>query len=41
MTYHSFEDDRELVDGIPADLQGAEGLDPARVPAFLDSTGDD
>jgi nitrate reductase NapD len=30
MSYHNFEDDKELVDAIPADLD-----DPANIPAFL------
>jgi nitrate reductase NapD len=34
MSYHNFEDDTELLDGIPAELD-AEGLTNARIPAFL------
>jgi nitrate reductase NapD len=34
MSYHNFEDDTELVEGIPAELDD-EGLENARIPAFL------
>jgi nitrate reductase NapD len=34
MSYHNFEDDTELVEGIPAELDD-EGLENASIPAFL------
>ena len=34
MSYHNFEDDNELVNAIPAELDD-ENLDAASVPAFL------
>ena len=34
MSYHNFEDDTELLEGIPAELDD-EGLENAGVPAFL------
>ena len=34
MSYHNFEDDSELLQGIPAELDD-EGLDSTRVPGFL------
>ena len=34
MSYHNFEDDTELLEGIPAELD-AEDLDTAHVPGFL------
>lgn len=34
MSYHNFEEDRELIDAIPAELDD-EGLDTVRVPDYL------
>ena len=34
MSYHNFEDDTELLEGIPEELD-AEDLDSTRIPAFL------
>jgi len=34
MSYHNFEDDTELLDGIPGELD-AEGIENNRIPAFL------
>ena len=34
MSYHNFEDDNELIDAIPADLD-KEDLDSANIPAYL------
>ena len=34
MSYHNFEDDTELLEGIPAELDG-EDLDAVNVPGFL------
>ena len=34
MSYHNFEDDTELLEGIPAELEG-EDLDSVKVPGFL------
>ena len=34
MSYHNFEDDNELIDAIPADLD-KENLDSANIPAYL------
>ena len=34
MSYHNFEDDSELVDAIPADLD-SENLDTDNIPAYL------
>lgn len=34
MSYHNFEDDTELLQGIPAELEG-EDLDSIKVPGFL------
>ena len=34
MSYHNFEDDRELIDAIPADLD-EDALDTANIPAYL------
>jgi nitrate reductase NapD len=34
MSYHNFEDDNELLDAIPAELDD-ENLDTAKVPAYL------
>ena len=34
MSYHNFEDDTELLEGIPAELDD-EGLESTRIPAFL------
>jgi len=34
MSYHNFEDDHELIDAIPADLD-KENLDSANIPAYL------
>ena len=34
MSYHNFEDDTELLQGIPAELEG-EDLDTVNVPGFL------
>ena len=34
MSYHNFEDDTELLQGIPAELD-EENLDTARVPEYL------
>ena len=34
MSYHNFEDDTELLEGIPAELEG-EDLDSIKVPGFL------
>jgi nitrate reductase NapD len=34
MSYHNFEDDTELLQGIPAELDG-EDLDTSSVPEFL------
>ena len=34
ISYHNFEEDRELIDGIPAELED-EDLDTASVPDYL------
>ena len=34
MSYHNFEDDNELIDAVPADLD-KENLDSANIPAYL------
>jgi len=34
MSYHNFEDDNELIDAIPAELDD-DALDTTRVPAYL------
>jgi nitrate reductase NapD len=36
MSYHNFEEDRELIDAIPAELEN-EDLDTARVPDYLNN----
>lgn len=36
MSYHNFEEDRELIDAIPAELED-EDLDTARVPDYLNN----
>ena len=36
MSYHNFEEDRELIDGIPAELED-ENLDTASVPDYLNN----
>ena len=36
MSYHNFEEDRELIDAIPAELDD-EGLDTVAVPDYLNN----